>query len=429
MFKGRKIITLLVSLLAAALLWLYVITTIAPEINVRIPNIPVTVDGSVVLEERGLLVTDVATDSISLELNTSRANLSKLSASNIRISADVSKIREAGDYDLSYTVTFPDTVKSNDVDILRKSSNTVRVTVTKSVTKAIPIELNWSGSVKDGLLFESKEILIDPVEVVVEGPDFEVEQVASAVVSYDVSDLEQTELVTLPVRILDDRGNEMSFSEFTTVSVSEASVTLPVVSTKVLTLKVRLNSGGGIMEDNAEVEIDPPTIRVKGAAEVLNELDDELELGSIELSEIAEEAEYPFSITLQKGVTNMSGETEATVKVRIKDVQTDTISVSDIRLINAPEGYDTEVTNRVVQITIRGTINAITALKSDKSNGIYVEVDAEGYTGTGQYGLTGRVVNDKYSMIGIVGAPEVNIVISEPIAPTEKTDNEPAPAG
>ena len=210
MFRGRKIITLLVSLLGAALLWLYVITTVAPEMNVRIPNIPVTVDGSIVLEERGLIVTNVATESITLELNTSRVNLPKLSASNIRISADVSKIREPGDYDLSYTVTFPDTVKSNDVDLLRKSSNTVRVTVSRVITKQVPITLDWSGSVAESLLFESKEIQLDPAEVVVEGPDYEVDPISQAVVAYDVSNLEETEIVTLPIVLKDRSGNPQS---------------------------------------------------------------------------------------------------------------------------------------------------------------------------------------------------------------------------
>ena len=413
MFKGRKIITLLVSLLAAVLLWLYVITTIAPEMNVRIPNIPITVDGSVVLEERGLMVTNVATDSITLELNTSRVNLARLSASNIRISADVSKIREPGDYDLSYTVVFPDTVRANDVDILRKSSNTIRVTVTKVVTKSIPVTLDWSGSVSEGLLFESKEVQFDPAEVVVEGPDYEVQNVTSAVVSYDVSELEQTEIVNLPILLTDDSGNRVTFSDYTTVSAESAAVTFPVVQTKQLNLKVNLTPGGGVMEDNAEVHVDPPYIRVKGTAEVIGALEDELEIGTIDLSQIADEASFTYAITLQKGVTNMSGDTEALVTVKIKDVTTDTISVSDIRVLNAPEGFDTEITNRVVQITVRGTVNALQTLKNDKNNGIYVEVDAQSCTGTGQFGLTGRVVNDKYSMIGIVGAPEVNIVISE----------------
>ena len=417
MFRGRKIITLLVSLLGAALLWLYVITTVAPEMNVRIPNIPVTVDGSIVLEERGLIVTNVATESITLELNTSRVNLPKLSASNIRISADVSKIREPGDYDLSYTVTFPDTVKSNDVDLLRKSSNTVRVTVSRVITKQVPITLDWSGSVAESLLFESKEIQLDPAEVVVEGPDYEVDPISQAVVAYDVSHLEETEIVTLPIVLKDRSGNPVSFSDFTTVSASEASVTLPIVQTKELALKVNLVPGGGVMEENAEVLIDPAYIQIKGAPDVMKEMPDEMEIGTIKLADIIDKETFSFTITLQKGVTNMSGETEANVTVNVKDVQTDTISVSDIRLINAPEGYNTAITNRVLTITVRGTTNAIQALKSDKENGIYVVVDAAEYTGTGQYGLTGQVVNDKYSMIGIVGAPEVNIVISEPVIP------------
>ena len=420
MTKGRKILYLLVSLGAAILLWLYVITTVAPEMNVRIANIPVTLDGTIVLEERGFIVTNVATESISLELNTSRANVSKLSASTIRISGDVSKIREAGDYDLSYTVTFPDTVKTNDVDILRKSSNTIRVTVTKVITKQVPITLNWSGSVQDGLLFESKEILLDPDTVVVEGPDYEVEQVTEAVVSYDVSDLKETEIVTLPVSLLDAEGNPVSFSENTTVSVSEISATLPVVATKELKLEVELIPGGGVMKENADVEINPATLRVKGTSEVIDELDDVLVLGTVDLSSIAEEEDFTFPITLQKGVTNMSGDAEAEVKVRIKGIQTDTITVSDIRLVNAPEGYLTEVTNRVVTITVRGGQAEINTIKNDKKNGIYVIVDAADYTGTGQYGLSGRVVNEKYPEIGIVGSPEVNIVISEIPEPTEE---------
>ncbi|MBQ2597504.1 MAG: hypothetical protein II581_06335, partial [Oscillospiraceae bacterium] len=101
--QGRKIVTLLISLLAASALWLYVVTSVAPEATARISDIPVTVDGSIVLEERGLIITEQQTESIWLELSSSRINLAKLNSSSIRIAADASKIRAEGTYELSYS--------------------------------------------------------------------------------------------------------------------------------------------------------------------------------------------------------------------------------------------------------------------------------------------------------------------------------------
>ena len=79
MFQGRKLITMLVSLLAAVLLWLYVVTSVAPQANKRVSGIPVTIDeGNNTFEDRGLIVTAQDISTVSLELTSSRSNLSKL---------------------------------------------------------------------------------------------------------------------------------------------------------------------------------------------------------------------------------------------------------------------------------------------------------------------------------------------------------------
>ena len=146
----NKILTLLLSVLAAVLLWIYVVSSVAPETTGTVGSIPITVDGGLTLEERGLVVTDQSASRMSLELSTSRSILSKLTAENIRITADASKIQEAGEYSLSCKVTFPDTVNANEIDIIRRSVDMVKVTVDKLESKTIPITLNWTGSVKDG---------------------------------------------------------------------------------------------------------------------------------------------------------------------------------------------------------------------------------------------------------------------------------------
>ena len=101
MTTRRKIVIFLVSVLAAVLLWLYVVTVVAPEATFPISGIPISIDGSLVLEERNLIITAMDVDTVSLELRTARSNLSKLNAENIRITADASRLKEPGEYTLS----------------------------------------------------------------------------------------------------------------------------------------------------------------------------------------------------------------------------------------------------------------------------------------------------------------------------------------
>ena len=66
MFRGHRIVTMLVSLLAAVLLWLYVVTVVAPETTTRVSEIPISIDGTFGLEERGLKITAQDVQSLAL---------------------------------------------------------------------------------------------------------------------------------------------------------------------------------------------------------------------------------------------------------------------------------------------------------------------------------------------------------------------------
>ena len=412
MFQGRKLVTMMLSLLAAVVLWLYVVTSVAPEATTRVTGIPVTVDGSIALEERGLIITQQDVETVTLELNTSRMNLAKLNAASIKVSVDASRIREAGEYDLTCSVTFPDTVRANDVDILRKSAESVHITVSQLDTRPMPVQLEWTGAVKDGYLFEAESTSIDPAEILVTGPKDEIDQIEKAVIRLDVSDLEQTELRTEQVAFVNGNGEDMVFSDLVSFSAQQATVTLPVSRTKEISLKLNLVGGRGITPENAKVTLEYETIRVKGTSDIIQALDDEYLLGTVDLSTITDKAEFSYNITLPAGVTNISGETTVTATVEIVGVTTQTISVSDIRLIHAPAGYQTEASTRTVQVTVRGGTAEVRELQESGPNGIYVLVDLQGYTQTGAFTVSGRVINETHPNVGVVESVEIGVVIS-----------------
>ena len=413
MSKSRKVVTILVSLLAAVLLWLYVVTLVTPEATTTVTNIPITLFDMNVLNERGLIITDQNYSSLRLRLNTSRVNIPKLTSDTIRVYGDVSNIREPGEYTLDLDISFPSLGRSNDVVIVSQSVKSVSITVDRQVTRELDVELQWTGSVREGYLFDAKNALLEPAKVTVTGPERELSSIEKAVVSYDVSDLHQTTSETLPIRFLDAEGSELQFSELVEVDYSELRLSLPVLRTRELTLGLDLTEGGGVKSENAKLTLEPATIEVMGPEDVVEQLDEVFIVGSVDLTSIPSRYEETFKLNLPAGVSCSSGETEVHASVRITGVSTDTVYVSDIRLINVPEGYTAKLSTRTARVTVRGGTAEVKEIKQNSENGLYIEVDLSNNTQIGASTVTGLVQNPDHPDVSVAERVDIIVVLSE----------------
>ena len=434
MFQGRKLVTMLISLLAAILLWLYVVTIIAPELSFSVDDIPISIDGNFVLQERELVITNRDVTTMDLELSTARVNKAKLNRDTIRINADASKIRAPGTYKLPCEVTFPDTVRSSEVDIKGKNVDYVTITVSELKRKTFQIEPNWIGieSMGKDYLFEAENTVLEPEEIEVYGPQEEVEKIAKVVLNYDVSNLTETVIDKAVVQFLDEDGEEIEFSELTDIALPEdsfsedgkpqISLTLPVYLTREIPLTILFEEGGGVKFENASFELSTPSIRVKGPADKIEELDSTLQdgylvLGTVNLSDIPDtnELEKTFPLELPAGVFNISAE-KIVATIHLTGVSTEKITISDIRLQNVPAGLE-PVHTKNVEVTVRGSTEEIRQIKSN-SNGIYVLVDLKDYTQPVNITLPGLVVNETHSDISIVEKTvNIDVVLALPTEP------------
>lgn len=412
--KSRKVVTMLISLLAAVLLWLYVVTAIAPEVTTNVSNIPINIDGTVILDNRNLMIVDQDVTSVALDISTSRANVSKLNANSIRVNANAGSLDHPGQFPLSCTVIYPDTVRDSEVSTVRISPAVVNVTVAEKKEISLPVKLNWTGSMKEGFLFDTENVEIEPKSVTVSGPAEEIAKIAECEVDYDVTSLEDSVVETVPLSFRDAEGETLELSELITVSDTQASVTLPVLRTKTLSLKLELREGGGVTAENAEITLTPETITVKGAAEVINALPDELVVGELDLATVEERETRSYSLTLPSNVTNSSGETSVSADIRIKGVRTDAISVSNIQLVNVAAGYQVEASTRTARVTVRGSIEEIRKLKQKTDSGVYIVVDFSNYDyeRIGAFTVAGRVVNESYPSVSMPETVEIDVVVS-----------------
>ena len=71
----NKLLSFLLALVAAFGLWLYVITTVSPNSTATYFDIPVVMENEAVLNERGLMITNVSAKSVTMRLSGNRSDL------------------------------------------------------------------------------------------------------------------------------------------------------------------------------------------------------------------------------------------------------------------------------------------------------------------------------------------------------------------
>lgn len=400
---------MVVSVLIAIVLWLYVGVTVNPDDSRNIRNLPVNLAGLDVLESRGLMVTVGMDQTVTVGVTGKRDALNDLIAdktSRINISVDLSAIEAPGQYSRDVQVNFNLSGISNgsSVALTDRYPQSLTFTVVREAKRTIPVRGSLVGSVAQG--YQAGEFAFTPGIVEVRGEESIVNQIEYALVTLNEKDMTATYDGELPYTFVGYTGGAVE-SEGLMTDVQLIRTTLPVFQLKQVPLTVNLISGGGATADNVEVKIEPETIVVSGAPADLEPLKS-VSLGNIDLSKILGSDTLTFPINLSTELANVSGVTEATVGITIRNLTTATLEVDSIELIHIPEGYTAEAVTQTRQIQIRGTAEAVGSVTSSQLR-IVADLD-NAVAATGTQTIPVKVYLDGRSDVGVIG--DYNIVIS-----------------
>ena len=407
--KNNRPTNILISVLAAFCLWLYVITTVSPGYNDTIHDIRVSFEGETLLNERGMMITNGLDAYVDLTLTGNRSDFLKINPENITVKVDLTKIYEPGIKQLDTTVVFPADVAQDAFIIENKYPGKVPITVEKKMEKYVDVDVEFTGAVDEGFIADSEDYLLDYPQVKITGPASVVEQIAAAQIVVDLTDRTESISEDYRFRLCDAEGNPVDVAQVTT-DVAEVHLDVKIQRWKEIPLRVNLTYGGGALEKNTSLTIDPQVIRVSGSELVLADLE-EIVLGSVDLSTLEENLSQTFAITMPEGVTNMTGKTEAKVEISFQGLMIREFDVSQIRVINVPEGMDYDLLNEVVRIKLRGSSVLINQLKSED---IQLTVDLAGKElGSFTVKATLSFRDNRFAEVGLVGPHSVSVTLME----------------
>ena len=408
----RKILYALLSAAIAFGLWLYVITTVNPDYEDTIYDIPVVLANESALNEHGLMLDMEKTPTVTLKLSGNRSDITKLDNSNITLVADLSKIYDAGEQQVSYSISFPGEIPNNSIEILSKSTGDfITLKIVERKSKEVPVALAYSGAVPEGFRTDKESMTLNPQTVTVTGPASVVDQITQAVVAVDLTGKTETITESCTYTLCNEAGEAVD-SEKITTDVAEVELSLKNQRYKENTLKLNVTSGGGATAENTQIDINPKTIQVSGSEQLLEALGDELVIGDLKLGELAgniEGAEY--EIKLPEGIENLTGKLKATVSVTLPDLVTRTFQVTNIRARSVPSGMSVKLVTEELTVTMRGPEDQIDELTEED---ISVAVDfSQAKPGTDTYKALIYVDSTRFGDVGAVGPYTVTAELKE----------------
>ena len=377
---GSKAFWIIISLLASFLLWTYIMSTEETTIEMTFSNVKVVYQGADDLRAaRGLIVTDADAETVSVRLKGTRRVLGNLSSADLSAVIDVSGISQAREMQVSYSLQYPTNVDKSSITVLSKSPETISFSVVQEANKTLEVKGVFTGSVKDG--YTAEPIQVEPSSITLYGPQEELNAVDSICVYVTRTDLDKSiEPTNCPYVLLDKGGN------------------------KHLPLTVSLVGGAGATEDNCVVEVEPKSIQVAGDTTVLQKLN-QLVVATVDLSSFATSYEATVTIPLGNDLKNLSGVTEATVRISVRGLETAKVTATNITTTGTNRRVEIMTTS--LDVTVRAPADTISQITADN---VRVVVDLTNYRATsGTVAVPAKVYVDGFSNAGAIGEYVVNV--------------------
>lgn len=379
---------------AAFCLWIYVMTVESPEYEQTFGNVTVElINTDSLVSDSGLMLYSGYGNMVGVTVSGKKSIVSKLSDSDIVVTADVGKITGgSGRYDCKLSVDVPAGCK-----LISLSQETISVYVDTASTASVKLtEKRDNTNLPDGCYVGAVDYPVDMITV--EGPEKIVSRIAEARFNNDMNGITKSVTVTQRVYLVDAYGNKIE-SPYVKYYPREVTVDIPVLKSAEVPIEVVFKNGF-FNYDNTNTTVTPSTVRVTGEPE-------KIDAGNlIERVEIDEANDY---------LTTGSDELKCTKKVALKavdgvELDTDTVEIVSVpsssiklRRITVPgqniidTGGKTGVSytwdHTPVTVSVIGSLEAVSSLSADD---ITLRFDMSPYseTNTGTTEVRAEVIID-----------------------------------
>lgn len=380
-FSDKNIWTRIISFLCALLLWFYVSEVESPTSEKSFEAITVNVKNrDVLLNETELSLISDALFDVEIVLSGKKSTLSKVDYESISATIDLSKLKEAGVYELPVSVVPP-----AGTSVVSVNPKYITVAIDKTVATSFDIEVDprytlpSNYTLGDCIIYDSQLKTI--TSVTVSGPATETAKIDKVVAEIDFGTISGSVEATSELILKDHYGETIS-NDNIKLSTKSVKVKLPVYTTKTLPLSAS-QANGTFASSQISFNITPSRVEVKGDPKILEEMNS-IPLDPINERAIGETMSTTVTtlIKLPEGLELVASQNTATITAKLKNVKCQELSVTskNISVVNLPD--DMEIKFRDVDSNI---IVMNSSSKEVEINDILLSLDLSTYSTSGLY--------------------------------------------
>lgn len=335
------------SVICASFLWLIVMNINDPIDEQRFVGIPVELTNTDAITDEGKVYQILDnTNMINVTVRAKRSVLDQLDRDNIHAVADLSEVSVTN----MVTIKLSSNRYSNQIDSIRSNTEFLKLNIEDVRQKQLPIQISAVGSPEEGYL--TGTVTAGQTVVRIKGPESVINRIDSVQAIVDVSGMMSDVSTTASIILYDAGGNRVE-DDSIQLNISSVEVKVSILATKSVPFtyhvfgtpaegyeltgaivgtydRIMIAGAQNVLDTISSIEIPAEVLNVTGQTDSLNaliSLNDYLPSGVI----IADEEH-----------TGLLG-----VSVGIEPLETTSVMIPEeqIRIVNAPEGYEYAVVN------------------------------------------------------------------------------------
>jgi YbbR domain-containing protein len=373
--------TFLLAFVLALAVWITAVTAANPDVTQAYPNsIPIEFIG----QDPGLVMTGTVPQYVQVTLRAPRSIWDTLlaSESSIRAVVDLTGLK-AG----SRAVGVQIQIATRPVRIISVTPHEFDLSLERLVTMTLPVELTLSGEPAIG--YKAGEIVIDPMEAVISGPESFIAQVKLVRASLDLTNNRQSIATSLPIHA-ENESNAIVGG--ISINPTNIQVSLPIVQQGgYRDMAIKVMSTGKLASGYRLKNITATPLIVTVFSEnlkLIESLPGYVETTPVDLSGASSNIETHLSLDLPGGVLLIGDQTVA-VQIEIVPIEDSRqVSFRQVEIVGLSRGLKVQLSPVTVDVILGGPLPVLNSLQPSD---VHVRIDLTGYS-IGTYQLIPVVV-------------------------------------
>lgn len=295
----NNLIIAVTSLVIATICWCMVSATQTTEAERTVTGVPIQIQiTDEFSEETGLSIFGESsfTADVTVKGQSYIINAGNFGTESISLTASVASVAVPGKYELPVTATVIS--QSNDIEIVKVSTEKISVNFDKTVTKTFPLtESVTEGekySLADGIIRENPTLSRDTIDI--SGPSTEIAKITAVKAVVEINEKIKATTKLEATIVFEAEGAELDDSDIKVETEDPVFITIPVSSSGIYDVKVDFSGvPADYRESGVEYTINPPTADIvysSGSYSSIIDEDGKINVGTIDFSQINNEVNY-----------------------------------------------------------------------------------------------------------------------------------------